>query len=112
MLKKDKVITIITTAIVLFIAVQYIQNIFEFGSEERKDFYFVQIAYVNVLFAYCFYLLLNAKIVLFWLWYSIGELINEIFFNGSLSHIETMVGFISLLYYLDRYGKTDSRPNR
>ena len=70
-------------------------------------------AYINAMFAYCFYRLLKSRVTFFWLWYVIGELINEIFFTGGMGYIELIIGFTALLYYLFRYGrKRDKRTIR
>lgn len=83
----------------MFVAVQLFQNVFPFGSEDRINFYFSQMAYTQVLFAFCFYKLMDSEITFFWLWYVVGELINEVFFTGTLSYIEIIIGVIALLYY-------------
>lgn len=85
-------------AVMLTLAVDLFQNSMPFGSQERIDFYFTQKAYCEAIFALCLNYFIKNKLSMFWLWYCVGELINEVFFNGSLSYIELITGVIALFY--------------
>tara|TARA_R110000782_G_C14532822_1_gene382660 strand:+ start:106 stop:435 length:330 start_codon:yes stop_codon:yes gene_type:complete len=109
LLKQKEIKIIVTTAVMLFVSVQLLQNFMPFGSEERVNFYFSQMAFVQLLFAYSLFRLMKSWITFFWVFYVVGELINEVFFKGSLSYIEIIMGATSLFYYYYKHGRKRNR---
>lgn len=93
----------------MFIATQYLQNLLEFGSDERVNFYFSQMAYVNVLLAYAINSIVNTKITHIFLGYVVGDMINEVVFKGDLSYIEIIIGALALIYYFYKRWKTTKK---
>ena len=73
------------------------------------NFYFSQMAFVQLLFAYSLFRLMKSWITFFWVFYVVGELINEVFFKGSLSYIEIIMGATSLFYYYYKHGRKGNR---
>jgi len=100
LLSKEQIKAVFAVGVGLLLYVDLFQNFMPFGSEDRIDFYFTQMAFCQVLFALCLDQLIKNKVSMFFLWYCLGELFNEVFFNGSLNYIEIITGFIALLYII------------
>lgn len=94
----DLVKKITFAGIILFFAIEYGQNIFEYGSDLRKDFYFIGMSLNRLTFAYVFYKLYNHKLTFFWLWYCVGSVLNELLFKGGLTFFEISIGVFALIY--------------
>lgn len=78
----------------------YGQNLFEFGSEIRLEYYFIGMAISKLLFSLCLYLSHKHISTSFLLWLCLGDLINELFYSGNLSYIEIIFGVIGVLVIL------------
>ena len=105
MLKK-----LIYTTVILYLFVLYGQNLFEFGSEFRIEFYFIGMALVNALFAFIIYKGFKNLATSFYLFLCIGELFNQIFFKDEFTYIEIIFGcggfiFILLEKYIKKWKK-------
>ena len=109
MLKRKELTIIITVAVVMFIGVKLLPNFMPFGSEQTINFCFSQMAFIQVLFAYCLFRLMKSWITFFWMLYVAGELINEVFFKGNIDYIGITLGALSLFYYYYKNGKRKHR---
>lgn len=87
-------------AVISYLIVLYGQNVFEFGSDLRKDFYFIGMSVVTALFAYILFKLLKNTATSFYLFMCIGEILNQSVFNGSYSYIEITFGLFGIIYIL------------
>lgn len=86
--------------VVLYLIVLYGQNIFEFGSDARIDFYFIGMSVVASLFAFILYKVFKNVATSFYLFMCIGEVFNQIFNNDEYSHIEIVFGLLGVIYIL------------
>ena len=93
MLKK-----LIYTTIIVYLLVIYGQNFFEFGSELRKDFYFIGMALSKSLFAFCIYKAHKHFATSFLLFMCFGDLFNEVFYQGGLSYFEIYTAIVGIIY--------------
>jgi hypothetical protein len=84
----------------LYLGVEYGQNMLEFGSEERKNFYFIGMSLVQLLTS--FLLLKGFKSVAthFFFFVCVGSFINELYFHGSINYFEIYLGCLGLVYVL------------
>lgn len=84
----------------IYLGIEYGQNLFEFGSEERKNFYFIGMSLVQLLTS--FLLLKGFKSVAthFFFFVCVGSFINELYFHGSINYIEIYLGCLGLVYVL------------
>ncbi len=98
MLKHENKIIII--AILGYFLVAYGQNVFEFKSTLRINFYFIGMASVNALFSWYVYLKYKSYITSFWLFYCSAAVINQIIFDGELTFFELWIGTIGIIYNL------------
>ena len=96
---------IIILSIIGYFLIFYGQQFFEFGSEIRKNYYFIGMSAVQSLFAYYVYLKLKNYVTGFWLFYCLGALANEVFFQGVLSFFELWIGTIGVVISLLRDGR-------
>ena len=92
MLKK-----LIYISIVFYLFIIYGQNLFEFGGSIRINFYFIGMSISRMLFAYCLYKAHKHYITTFLLFLCGGDLINELFFDASLSYLEIFFGILGVL---------------
>lgn len=102
---------IIVSAIILYFIVVYGQNVFEFGTPLRINFYFIGMAAVWSLFATYAYVKYKSYITSFWLFYCIASLINQIVFQGGISFFELWIGTIGIVYNLYRDVKKRRQKN-
>ena len=106
MLKK-----LIYLSIFTYLAVIYGQNFMEFGSDLRKDFYFIGMALSRSLFALVIYKDHKDFITSFLLFMCIGDFVNEVGFQGSISFFELYAGVIGMAYsvFIDLKKKKDGK---
>ena len=86
--------------VVLYLTVYYGQNVFEFGSDIRIDFYFIGMSVVHAVFAYILFKAFKNTATSFYLFMCAGELFSLIVFNGEYNYIEVVFGFLGLVYIL------------
>lgn len=96
---------ILVIAILSYFVVAYGQNLLEFGSTVRINFYFIGMAVVQTLFAWYCYLKYKSYITSFWFFYCIATIINQAVFDGGLSFLELWIGSIGIIYNLYKDGK-------
>ena len=86
--------------VLLYLTVLYGQNIFEFGSSFRADFYFIGMALVQSLVAFVLFKSFKNIVTSYFLFMCVGSFVNELYFNGSISYIEIVFGIIGVIYIL------------
>ncbi len=95
MLKKLPYLTVI-----LYIAVLYGQNLFEFGSDTRINFYFIGMAIVQFMISYLFFKLMKNVATSYYFFMRGGDLFNQVFYGGDITHIEIYFGVLGIIYIL------------
>lgn len=88
---------IVYSAILLYFVVKFGQNLFDFGSDIRKDFYFVGMDMVSALFALAIFKLHTSMITRFWLWFCISAALNQLFFKGNITYLEISIGVLAVI---------------
>ena len=88
---------IIFSGVFLYFVVKFGQNLFDFGSDFRKDFYFVGMDMVSALFAFALFKLHNSIITRFWLWFCISAALNQLFFKGNITYLEISIGVLAVI---------------
>jgi len=110
-LSRKQIESIFFGAVILLVFIDHFQILLPINSKIRIDFYFTQMAFCQVLFALCIDQLIKNKVSMFFLWYCLGELFNEVVFNGDSDYIEIITGFIALLYIII-FCKNDRRAKQ
>ena len=87
-------------AVVSYLIVLYGQNIFEFGSDLRINFYFIGMSVVTALFSFILFKAFKNIATSYYLFMCIGEVFNQSFCSGDLSYIEIVFGFLGVIYIL------------
>jgi hypothetical protein len=90
------------TSVVLYLTVLYGQNAFEFGSDLRANFYFIGMAVVQSLIALILFKSFKNIATSYFLFMCIGEVFNQVLYNGDLSYIEIAFGLVGLIYILTK----------
>ena len=76
------------------------QNLLEFGSDLRINFYFIGMAVVNSLIAFILFKAFKNVATSFYLFMCLGEVFNQAFFQGDYSYIEIVGGGVGIIYIL------------
>ena len=87
-------------AVVVYLFILYGQNLLEFGSDLRIDFYFVGMALSNTLFAFILFKAFKNAATSFYLFMCIGSVFNQSLFEGSISYMDVSFGCIGVIYIL------------
>ena len=87
-------------AVVLYFTFLYGQNLYEFGSDFRKDFYFIGMSVVSCLFSFILFKSFKNKATSFYFFLCIGEFLNQSLFSGSYNYIDITFGIIGIIYIL------------
>jgi hypothetical protein len=87
-------------AVILYLIVLYGQNLLEFGSDLRIDFYFIGMSIVTSLFAFILFKAFKNIATSYYLFMCIGEVFNQSIYNGEYSYIEIGFGIAGLVYIL------------
>lgn len=91
-------------AVVLYLTVLYGQNIFEFGSGIRVDFYFIGMSVAASLFAFILFKLEKNIATSIYLFVCLGQLFNEVFYSGEFDYFELILGVVGGVYmFTEKY---------
>lgn len=85
-------------AVIFYLVIQYGQNLLEFGSDLRIQYYFVGMSVLNILIAFIVMKSFKNIATSFYMFLCVGAFINELWFNGSLSYIDIVFGLIGVVY--------------
>ena len=95
----DRAKLFIYLGIISYFIVVYGQGIFEFGSEERINFYFTGIYVSKILFALALFLLRRSCITSFWLSYVICATVSDLMIQNPLTYTVLFGGVAGLIIY-------------
>jgi hypothetical protein len=87
-------------SVISYLAVVYGQNFFEFGSEIRKDFYFIGMSINLLIISFTLFKAYKNVVTSFFLFLCMGSLFNQVFFHAELSHFEVYSGIVGVIYVL------------
>ena len=87
-------------SVIFYMLIIYGQNIFEFGSVDRAEFYFIGMAISRLLLALTIYKAFKNIATSFLLFMCIGEVINEIYLHGAVTCLEIGLGCLGIIYIL------------
>jgi hypothetical protein len=87
-------------AIVFYLLIVYGQNLLEFGSDLRINFYFIGMALSKSLIAFILFKSFKNIATSFYLFMCLSSIINQVYFDGGLSIVEIIGGFIGIIYVL------------
>ena len=87
-------------AVISYVFIIYGGGLFDFGSDIRKDIYFIGMSLVQSLIGYILFCKFKNIATSYLLFMLIGESFNQILFAGDLSYIEIAFGFIGVIYIL------------
>ena len=85
-------------AVVLYVFVLYGQNIFDFGSDVRVNFYFIGMSTVTSVFSFILFKLEKNVATSFYMFMCLGQLFNEVFYNGEFDYFELTLGLLGVVY--------------
>tara|TARA_R110000850_G_scaffold240292_2_gene364916 strand:- start:599 stop:916 length:318 start_codon:yes stop_codon:yes gene_type:complete len=86
----------------IYLGVEYGQNLLEFGSEERKNFYFIGMSLTQLLTSFLLLKAFKSVAIHFFFFVCVGSFINELYFHGSINYIEIYLGCFGLVYILTK----------
>ncbi len=84
----------------IYLAVVYGQNLLEFGSDLRINFYFIGMSISTCLFAYILFKVFKNVATSFYLFMCIGEFFNQAFCKGGITYIDICGGVLGVIYIL------------
>ena len=87
-------------AVISYLAVLYGQNLFEFGTDLRINFYFIGMSVVTSLFAFILFKAFKNIATSYYLFMCVGEVFNQSFCNGEYSYFEIVFGVLGIFYVL------------
>ncbi len=87
-------------AVISYTFVIYGGSLFDFGSDIRKDIYFIGMSLVQSLVGYILFKKFKNIATSFLLFMLVGESFNQIFYKGDLSYIEISFGILGVFYIL------------
>tara|TARA_R110002096_G_scaffold101463_3_gene224302 strand:+ start:637 stop:954 length:318 start_codon:yes stop_codon:yes gene_type:complete len=83
---------------ILYLTIQYGQNLLIFGSDLRVSFYFIGMSLVQLLISFLLFKVLKNAATSFYLFLCGGAFLNELFFNGSINYIDISFGIAGIIY--------------
>jgi len=86
--------------VIIYLGVEYGQNFIEFGSQLRKDYYFIGMSLVQLIVSFTFSKLLKNAATFFFFFFCIGSFINEVYISGEVSNLEVYLGLLGVVYIL------------